>query len=125
MKNYSILLVEDELAILNNLGTILEISGYKCYKANSAFEALEHLENITPQLILCDVMMPEMDGFELLQKIRQNPKTASIPFCFLSARADILDIDYGLSLGANGYITKPFTAKDLIQTVQKLLPKDE
>ena len=125
MKKHSILIVEDELAILNNLGTILEISGYTCNKANSAFDAIEQLETITPQLILCDVMMPEMDGFELLQKIRQNPQTASIPFCFLSARADILDIDYGLSLGANGYITKPFTAKDLIQTVQKLLPKDE
>ena len=66
-----------------------------------------------------------MTGFEVLEKLRENAKTKTLLFCFLSARADILDIDYGLSLGANGYITKPFSAKDLVQTVQKLLPKND
>jgi CheY-like chemotaxis protein len=125
MKKNTILIIEDELAILKNICTILEISGYACTKANSGLEALQILETITPDLILCDVMMPDMDGFEVLQKLRENEKTKNISFCFLSARADILDIDYGLSLGANGYITKPFSAKDLVQTVQKLLPKNE
>ncbi len=125
MNKNTILIVEDELAILNNICTILEISGYTCLKANSGSQALQLLETLTPNLILCDVMMPEMDGFELLQKLRENEKTKPIYFCFLSARADILDIDYGLSLGANGYITKPFSAKDLVQTVQKFLPDNE
>ncbi len=125
MNKNTILIIEDELAILNNICTILEISGYTCLKANSGLQALQILETTTPDLILCDVMMPEMNGFEVLQKLRENAKTKTLLFCFLSARADILDIDYGLSLGANGYITKPFSAKDLVQTVQKLLPKNE
>lgn len=125
MQKNTILIIEDELAILNNISTILEISGFTCLKANSGVQALQLFETLMPHLILCDVMMPEMDGFEVLQKLRENELTKNIPFCFLSARADILDIDYGLSLGANGYITKPFTAKDLVQTVQKLLPKNE
>ena len=125
MQKNTILIIEDELAILNNISTILEISGFTCLKANSGVQALQLLETLMPHLILCDVMMPEMDGFQVLQKLRENELTKNIPFCFLSARADILDIDYGLSLGANGYITKPFTAKDLVQAVQKLLPKNE
>ena len=125
MQKNTILIIEDELAILNNISTILEISGFTCLKANSGVQALQLFETLMPHLILCDVMMPEMDGFEVLQKLRENELTKNIPFCFLSARADILDIDYGLSLGANGYITKPFTAKDLVQAVQKLLPKNE
>ncbi len=125
MNTNTILIIEDELAILNNICTILEISGYNCIKAKSGLLALQLLETTTPDLILCDVMMPEMTGFEVLEKLRENAKTKTLLFCFLSARADILDIDYGLSLGANGYITKPFSAKDLVQTVQKLLPKND
>ncbi len=125
MQKNTILIIEDELAILNNISTILEISGFTCHKANSGVQALQLLETLMPHLILCDVMMPEMDGFQVLQKLRENENTKAISFCFLSARADILDIDYGLSLGANGYITKPFSAKDLVQTVQKLLPNNE
>ncbi len=125
MNKNTILIIEDELAILKNICTILEISGFTCHKASSGDEAFLLLETLTPDLILCDVMMPEMDGFQVLQKLRENENTKAISFCFLSARADILDIDYGLSLGANGYITKPFSAKDLVQTVQKLLPNNE
>ncbi len=125
MNKNTILIIEDELAILNNIGTILEISGFTCFKASSGAEAFQKLETFTPDLILCDVMMPEMDGFQVLQKLREDENTKTISFCFLSARADILDIDYGLSLGANGYITKPFSAKDLVQTVQKLLSSNE
>ena len=125
MNKKTILIIEDELAILKNISTILEISGFTCFKANSALQAFEILETLIPDLILCDVMMPELDGFQVLKQLRQNENIKRIPFCFLSARADILDIDYGLSLSANGYITKPFTAKDLVQTVQKLLPKNE
>lgn len=125
MNKKTILIIEDELAILKNISTILEISGFTCFKANSALKAFEILETLIPDLILCDVMMPELDGFQVLKQLRENENTKKISFCFLSARADILDIDYGLSLGANGYITKPFSAKDLVQTVQKLLPKNE
>ena len=121
MKNALVLVIEDELAILNNICTILQISGYTCIKASSGIDALTILSSQIPDIILCDVMMPEMDGFEVLKNVRENEATQTIPFCFLSARADVVDIDFGLSLGANGYITKPFAAKDLIGTVAKLL----
>ncbi len=121
MKNILVLVIEDELAILNNICTILQISGYNCIKAINGKDGLLQLETHKPQLILCDVMMPEMDGFEVLKKVKENSLTALIPFCFLSARADVIDIDFGLSTGANGYITKPFLAKDLLQTISKLL----
>ena len=121
MKQAIVLVIEDEQSILNNICTILQISGHTCLKANSGATALTILETETPHIILCDVMMPEMDGFEVLKYVRTNPSTEKIPFCFLSARADVTDIDYGLAIGANGYITKPFSAKDLLSTIEKLL----
>ncbi|MCX6210411.1 MAG: response regulator [Bacteroidetes bacterium] len=121
MNSKTILVVEDEPFILNNICTILEISGYSCSKAGNGQEALEVLQHQIPQLILCDVMMPVMNGFELLEHLQSSENLSSIPFCFLSARADVIDIDNGLSIGAKAYITKPFLAKDLLQTVQKLL----
>lgn len=120
MKNATVLVIEDETAILNNICTILQISGYDCHKANSGLVAFEILQTVIPDIILCDVMMPDMNGFEVLQKLQDDEHLKNIPFCFLSARADIIDIDYGISLGAKGYITKPFSAKDLVQTVQNL-----
>jgi DNA-binding response OmpR family regulator len=122
MNNNLVLVIEDETSILNNICTILQISGYTCIKASNGKEGLEQLAIQLPQLILCDVMMPEMDGFEVLKNVREHETTQAIPFCFLSARADVVDIDFGLSLGANGYVTKPFSAKDLLETVKRLIP---
>ncbi len=122
MNKVLVLIIEDEPSILNNISIILKISGFECLKASSGSEAFLILETQQPNLILCDVMMPEMDGFEVLKKIRENEKTKELPFCFLSARADVVDINFGLFNGANGYITKPFSAKDLVDTVKKLLP---
>ena len=121
MKSQLILVIEDEVAILNNICTILQISGYNCVKANNGLQALEILQEQQPNLILCDVMMPEMDGFEVLKNILSNDEIKHIPFCFLSARADVVDIDFGLQIGAKGYITKPFLAKDLLHTVATLI----
>ena len=81
MNTNTILIIEDELAILNNICTILEISGYNCIKAKSGLLALQLLETTTPDLILCDVMMPEMTGFEVLEKLRENAKTKTLLFC--------------------------------------------
>lgn len=116
-----ILVVEDEPSILKNLSTILTISGYSTLTANNGQEAIELLQFHTPNLIISDVMMPLVDGFALLQKVKSIQHLSQIPFCFLTARADVLDIDNGLSLGANHYITKPFLAKDVIEMAKKLL----
>ncbi len=117
----TILVVEDEISILKNICTILQISGYNCLQASNGIIALEVIAKQTPDGILCDVMMPEMNGFELLKAIKENPTYQAIPFCFLSARADVVDIDYGISIGANSYLTKPFLAKELIDTIKKLI----
>ncbi|MFY7965834.1 MAG: response regulator transcription factor [Chitinophagaceae bacterium] len=117
----TVLVIEDEISILNNICTILQISGYHFIKASNGLQALKILSTQLPHIILCDVMMPEMDGFEVLKNIRKNPITQSIPFCFLTARADIVDIDFGLSIGANAYVTKPFSAKDLLAAVAMLI----
>jgi chemotaxis family two-component system response regulator PixG len=121
MNNILVLVIEDETAILNNICTILQIYGYNCIKASNGVEGLQQLATNQPHIILCDVMMPEMDGFEVLKNVRENLTTQDIPFCFLSARADVVDIDFGLSIGANAYFTKPFAAKDLIETVRMLV----
>ena len=119
----NILIIEDEPGILNNIVTILQMYNYNCFKANDGAVAIDMLTQqlVKPQLILCDVMMPNMDGFEVLTFVRNNEETKNIPFCFLTARADVLDINNGLEIGANAYITKPFTAKDLLATVKRLL----
>jgi CheY-like chemotaxis protein len=117
-----ILVVEDEPGILKNLSTILYINGFATITANNGQEAIDILETTTPQLIISDVMMPLVDGFELLKHIKSTPNLINIPFCFLTARADVLDIDNGLQIGANHYITKPFLAKDVIEMVKKLIP---
>lgn len=116
-----ILVVEDEPSIQKNLSTILSISGYETLTANNGQEAINLLVTTTPQLIISDVMMPLVDGFELLKHIKSNANLANIPFCFLTARADVLDINNGLQIGANHYVTKPFLAKDVIEMVKKLI----
>lgn len=121
MNSKTILVVEDETSILNNICTILQVSGYNCLKASNGLQALEILETTIPSLILCDVMMPEMNGFEFLEHVMKNQLTQKIPFCFLTARADVIDIDNGLSIGAKAYITKPFQIKDLLSTVSRLI----
>jgi CheY-like chemotaxis protein len=117
----TILIVEDEISILNNIATILELGGYRCLKASSVAQAFEQLSSTIPQLILSDVMMPETDGISFLKLLSSSSNYSNIPFCFLSAMADIVDIDNSIALGAKAYITKPFTAKDLLQTVARLL----
>lgn len=121
MNNITILVVEDEAFILNNICTILEISGYNYLKASNGKQAFEILQDNKPHLIICDVMMPEMDGFELLKLLQSDITTVDIPFCFLSARADIIDVNNGLATGAKAYITKPFLAKELLETVDKII----
>lgn len=121
MQNKIVLIIEDEPIILNNISTILQLSGCTCHKAANGVEALSLLQTLTPNLIMCDVMMPDMNGFEVLQYVQQQPQLKHIPFCFLSARADVVDIDNGLALGAAAYITKPFLAKDLLATVNRLV----
>ncbi len=114
----SILVVDDEPRLLESVRQILEAEGYRVLLAGDGIEALEVLEKEPVELILADVAMPRMNGYQLYERVRQNPDWLYIPFVFLSARSLDSDIRYGKELGADDYLTKPFEPADLLATVR-------
>jgi len=118
---YSILVVDDDTEILNLLKTPLTREGYHVFTAMDGNQALAHLKKHRIDLILSDVDMPEMNGYELVRKVKEDPKTAQIPFLFFSALDELDDRLKGLELGANDYITKPFNRKEVCLRVRNVL----
>lgn len=120
-----ILLIEDENLVRANIIEILEFENFDVVSAeNGFFGALWAQEHI-PDLIICDVMMPEVNGYEVLAALRENPMTATIPFIFLTAMADKADRRHGMNLGADDYLTKPFTTDELLEAIATRLAKHE
>ncbi|MEM9896778.1 MAG: response regulator, partial [Bacteroidota bacterium] len=118
-----ILVIEDQLDVRENIVELLELSSYEVRDAeNGKVGVKEALQN-PPDLILCDIMMPEMDGFEVLYLLSKNPKTASLPFIFLTAKAEKQDFRKGMNMGADDYITKPFDEMDLLGAIERRLTK--
>lgn len=117
----TILVVEDQFLLLQNIIFILELNGFKTLKASDGMEGLLVATTYKPDLILSDLMMENMSGYELLEKLKEDPSTQHIPFIFLTARADVIDKDKGLGAGARAYLTKPFGAKELVAMVQTTL----
>lgn len=115
-----ILLVEDELALRETLEEILELNNFEVSVAGSGEEALDKLQNLTPDLIVSDIMMPGITGLELIEKVHQQVQFKQIPFIFLSALASKEDQNKGIIAGAKGYITKPFKANDLISLIKEV-----
>ncbi|NEP60835.1 MAG: diguanylate cyclase [Symploca sp. SIO2G7] len=124
-KKKTILVIEDQLPIRTNLLKILNYVGFQTIGAENGLEGVELAKNHLPDLIVCDIMMPDMDGYNVLQELLQDPGTAKIPFIFLTAKADKSDIRQGMNLGADDYLTKPFTSDELIDTVLARLAKQE
>lgn len=118
-----ILVIEDEVEIRSNLVELLELEGYDVVSADNGVTGLLGAIEHTPDLVICDVMMPELDGHDVLQALRQDPKTLAIPFIFLTALADKGDIRRGMVLGADDYLTKPFTRSDVLTAVETRLQK--
>ena len=112
-----ILVVYDETVILDSLSDILIIHGFQVLKSSNGLEALETLRDQIPDLILADIMMPEMNGYQLYNRIRQNPEWVWIPFIFLTAKGEAEDIRFGKELGADDYLMKPIDAEDLIAAI--------
>jgi len=112
-----ILVVDDEPVILDSLSDILSIHGFQVLKSSNGLEALETLRDQIPDLILADIMMPEMNGYQLYNRIRQNPEWVWIPFIFLTAKGEAEDIRFGKELGADDYLMKPIDAEDLIAAI--------
>lgn len=113
-----ILVIEDETQILLNLQEILELEDFSVITAANGKIGLQLAKSKNPDLIICDIMMPELNGYEVLTEVRQDPKCADIPLIFLTAKADRNDLRQGMGLGADDYITKPFEPCEIIQAVK-------
>ncbi|MCX6180751.1 MAG: response regulator [Bacteroidetes bacterium] len=121
--NNTILVIEDNLLNLKNLHTILVLSNYKVLTAENGISGVEKAKSEKPDLIICDIMMPELDGYSVLHMLGKDPQTSSIPFIFLSSKAKKSDFRQGMNQGADDYITKPFEDLDLLNTIEKRLSK--
>ena len=120
-----ILVVEDATSLRKDIIEMLDFEGFEAFGAANGQEGVEKALALKPELIICDIMMPIMDGFDVLAALRSEPATATIPFIFLTARADRLDIRQGMSHGADDYLTKPFTVHDLLNSVNARLEKNQ
>ncbi|MBD2294362.1 response regulator [Anabaena sphaerica FACHB-251] len=118
-----ILVIEDETQILSNLQEILELADFSVIVAEDGIIGLQLAKRKNPDLILCDIMMPGLNGYEVLTELRQEPKTADIPLIFLTAKADRNDFRQGMGLGADDYITKPFEPFEILQAVKARLER--
>jgi DNA-binding response OmpR family regulator len=112
-----ILIIEDQREMRENLATILEMENYTVLRASNGREGLELARSKRPDLVLCDVMMPELDGYGVLRALRADAATAGVPFIFLTAKGDKRDQRAGMNLGADDYLTKPVTVSDLLNAV--------
>jgi len=118
-----ILVIEDDNNIRENISEILMLKGFDTAEAANGKLGVEVAVTFKPDLIICDIMMPEMDGYGVLKFIRNNEELSGVPFLFLSAKADRQDLRAGMELGANDYITKPFTIDDLIHAIQSQMDR--
>ncbi len=119
--NIKILIVEDEVDTLLPLRRALESEGYTVVEATDGPTALSLVEKEHPDLILLDLMLPEMDGYEVCRRLRSNPRTDFIPIIMLTARSDIKDKIEGMDLGADDYVTKPFNLQELKARIRMIL----
>lgn len=119
----TILVIEDDPLIRESIQDVLELEGYQILAASNGSMGLQKATEILPDLILCDIAMPEMDGYAVLQQVRQNAVTRAIPFVFLTARTGRADLRYGMNLGADDYVTKPCTAADLLGAITSQFQK--
>lgn len=116
--------IEDESEMIDLVNMILSQKGYEVIGAPGGLQGLQTVEDTQPELVLLDLMMPDMDGWEVYQRLKSNPKTASIPVIVVTARAQSIDKILGLHIAkVDDYITKPFSPTDLLSGIEKVLGK--
>ena len=118
-----VLVIEDEESVRKTISDLLEIKGYNVFSASGGKEGVKLAMELIPDLILCDIMMTDYDGYKVLKKLLAGSKTALIPFIFLTAKAEMSDLRLGMELGADDYIVKPFKAKELYKAIETRLAK--
>ncbi|NLE43970.1 MAG: hybrid sensor histidine kinase/response regulator [Chloroflexi bacterium] len=123
MDSYRVLVVEDHEPLRNAVRDLLESDGYVVSTAMNGLHALQVMREVRPDLILADITMPRMDGYEFYQTVRSNPNWTPIPFIFLTAKADREDILKGKNLGPDDYLTKPFDPQELLVTIRSRLDR--
>ena len=125
MNMKKILLIEDNEDVRENTAEILELANYQVVTAENGKIGIEKTREFKPDLVLCDIMMPLMDGFEVLRAFEKDSSMASTPFIFLTAKTDRSDIRMGMNLGADDYLTKPFEEHELLEAISCRLNKHE
>jgi two-component system, OmpR family, alkaline phosphatase synthesis response regulator PhoP len=119
----SILVIEDDTEILENIEEILSDQNFQTLATSDSLVGLQLAKEESPDLVLCDVMMPQLDGYGVLSHLRQHEGTATLPFIFLTGRSDRADLRLGMELGADDYLTKPFTNEELVRAIEICLNK--
>jgi CheY-like chemotaxis protein/CRP-like cAMP-binding protein len=118
-----VLLIEDDEVVRENTAELLELANYKVYTAANGKIGISEAKKQLPDIILCDIMMPELNGYGVLQILSKEPETKHIPFIFLSAKTEHKDIRKGMDLGADDYITKPFDESELFSAIESRLAR--
>lgn len=119
----TILLIEDDTALRENTAELLELSGYKVFTAPNGKLGIQKAKSENPNIIICDIMMPEIDGYGVLESMASEDATKHIPFIFLSAKTEHKEIRKGMDMGADDYLTKPFDEQELISAIESRLAK--
>lgn len=120
-----ILIIEDNADIRENIAEILELADYSVLEADNGKTGVDVAIADLPDLIICDIMMPELDGYGVLYLLNKHPETAAIPLIFLTAKAEMVDLRKGMDLGADDYLTKPFHNTELLNAIESRLKKKE
>lgn len=117
MNQLKIVLVDDHDEMRDNTKEILELDNYNVYQANNGKKGVRLIQKHIPDIIICDIMMPDLDGYGVLKIVRNNPLTKHIPFIFLTAKNEMKDMRIGMNLGADDYLAKPFTDIELLESI--------
>ena len=118
-----ILVVEDAQSLRKDIVEMLGFEGFEAIGAENGLVGVDRARQVLPDLIICDIMMPGLDGYGVLEELRKDTLTSTIPFIFLTARTDRVDVRQGMELGADDFLTKPFHAAELLATVRTRLKK--
>jgi CheY-like chemotaxis protein/CRP-like cAMP-binding protein len=121
----TVLVIEDNIDIRENTVEILDLAGYRTFSAENGKKGVELAQRQMPDIVVCDIMMPELDGYGVLHLLKKNPDTQHIPFIFLTAKIERSDFRKGMEMGADDYITKPFEEIELLTAIETRLKKIE
>lgn len=124
MNTKKILIIEDDLNLRNKLISLLKKNNYDTIASDNGYNGIKFAKQNKPDLIICDIMLPDIDGFEVLSALKTNYETKHLPFIFLTAKVNMEDLRKGMNLGADDYITKPFKINDLLKAVSLRIDKN-